>query len=444
VQLLSEFLTIILDNLREIILAFIIAAVTLLVYRESKHVFNWLRSREKLPVSLVNVLASLTRYVVVIIGLLLLVLNLSVVFGLQEPASKAIPGLILASATLLTTWFSVKAVSVIFDWLLKQDKMSPDLVGTVELFVKYSIILLGGFLLFLDLVAALGYGAMITTFFLSWIAENSTGIVFIIILLIVTRIASRILDDFFKDAHMRTRFQPQIVEIAGKVLRYFIYFIVGLILFTTFTTIFGLPTMISQTVVQLLTILVGVSVSFAASGSIGNFIAGLILMSWRPFKEGDRVEVGKGAYGDVVEVDIVFTKVKTIKDEIISVPNLQIIGNSVTNYSSLRRVIVHTSISVGYDVKRNVVEALLIEAASKTEWLLNNPKPFVYVKSLANFWVEYELNAYTERPSKLVAIYSDLHKNILDSFNKASVGLLSPDYLALSHWGRMQAVNAEP
>jgi small-conductance mechanosensitive channel len=436
VQLLSEFLSILIDNLREIIFAFVIAAITLLVYREVKHVFNWVRSTEKLPVSLVDVLESLTRYVAVIIGVLLLVLNLSAVFALQEPASKAIPGLILASATLLTTWFSVKAISVIFDWLLNQEKMSPDLVGTVELFVKYSIILLGGFLLFLDLVAALGYGAIITTFFLSWIAANSTGIVFIIILLIITRIASRIIDDFFKDVHMRTRFQPQIIEITGKVLRYFIYFIAGLILFTTFTTIFGLPTMISQTVVQLLTILVGVSVSFAASGTIGNFIAGLILMSWRPFKEGDRVEVGKGAYGDVVEVDIVFTKVKTIKDEIISVPNLQIIGNSVTNYSSLRRVIVHTAVSVGYDIKRDVVEDLLIEAALNTEWLLNNPKPFVFIKTLANFWVEYELNAYTERPSKLIAIYSDLHKSILDSFNKAGVELLSPHYLSLSHWGK--------
>jgi small-conductance mechanosensitive channel len=436
VQLLSEFLSILIDNLREIIFAFVIAAITLLVYREVKHVFNWVRSTEKLPVSLVDVLESLTRYVAVIIGVLLLVLNLSAVFALQEPASKAIPGLILASATLLTTWFSVKAISVIFDWLLNQEKMSPDLVGTVELFVKYSIILLGGFLLFLDLVAALGYGAIITTFFLSWIAANSTGIVFIIILLIITRIASRIIDDFFKDVHMRTRFQPQIIEITGKVLRYFIYFIAGLILFTTFTTIFGLPTMISQTVVQLLTILVGVSVSFAASGTIGNFIAGLILMSWRPFKEGDRVEVGKDAYGDVVEVDIVFTKVKTIKDEIISVPNLQIIGNSVTNYSSLRRVIVHTAVSVGYDIKRDVVEDLLIEAALNTEWLLNNPKPFVFIKTLANFWVEYELNAYTERPSKLIAIYSDLHKSILDSFNKAGVELLSPHYLALSHWGK--------
>ena len=102
-----------------------------------------------------------------VLGYFLSILNLSAVVALQEPESKAVLGLILASATFLTTWFSVKAISMIFDWLLTQDKRSPDLVGTVELFVKYSIILLGGFLLFLDLVAALGYGAFITTFFLS-------------------------------------------------------------------------------------------------------------------------------------------------------------------------------------------------------------------------------------------------------------------------------------
>ena len=81
-QLLSEFLTLLLDNLREIILAFIITAVTILVYREVKHVFNWVRSTEKLPLSLIDVLESLTRYVAVIVGLLLLLLNLSAVFAL--------------------------------------------------------------------------------------------------------------------------------------------------------------------------------------------------------------------------------------------------------------------------------------------------------------------------------------------------------------------------
>ena len=87
-------------------------------------------------------------------------------------------------------------------------------------------------------------------------------------------------------------------------------------------------------------------------------------MSWRPYKDGDRVEVAGGTYGDVVEVDVMFTKIRTIKDEIVHVPNNQVLGNKFVNYSALPKVIVHQQITLGYDVSRKLVEGLLLEAVS--------------------------------------------------------------------------------
>ena len=111
----------------------------------------------------------------------------------------------------------------------------------------------------------------------------------------------------------------------------------------------GLQT-VAGTLVTLFAVFIGLVVSFAATGSIGNALSGLVVMSWRPFKEADCVEVGGGVYGDVLEVDIMFTRIKTIKNEIVHVPNSQILSNKIVNYSALGKVIVHYQVAIGYDV----------------------------------------------------------------------------------------------
>jgi len=213
-----------------------------------------------------------------------------------------------------------------------------------------------------------------------------------------------------------------------------VYALVLVLVFTNILVMAGLQTL-AGTLVTLFAVLIGLVVSFAATGSIGNALSGLVIMSWRPYGEGDRVEIGNGTYGDVMEVDVMFTKIRTIKDEIIHVPNSQVLGNKIINYSALPKVIVHQEVTIGYEVSRKRVEQLLLEAAKGSEGLLPEPEPFVLVRNLDNSFVAYEVNAYTDRPSELVRTYSSLMKNILDHFERAGIEVLSPEHVTVHRSG---------
>ena len=153
----------------------------------------------------------------------------------------------------------------------------------------------------------------------------------------------------------------------------------------------------------------------------------------RPFQVGERVNVG-GITGDIVEKTFLYTKVRTIKNEEVIVPSLQAIGSANTNYSALapsRGLILHTTVTIGYDAPWRRVHELLLEAARRTADVEKDPAPFVWQTALNDFFVRYELNAYTRRPDRMMHIYAELHQNIQDAFNEGGVEILSPHYLQL-------------
>ncbi len=177
-------------------------------------------------------------------------------------------------------------------------------------------------------------------------------------------------------------------------------------------------------------IFLGLLVSIGSSSFVGNVIAGLTMTYMRAFKIGDRVKI-EDFTGDVVRTWLQVTHIQTPKNEIISVPNSKIISSHVINYSALARdkgLILHTTVGIGYDAPWRQVRALLLMAAEKTAGLLKDPAPFVLQKSLDEFCVTYELNAYTDNPQRMGRTYSDLHKNILDNFNEYQVQILTPAY----------------
>ena len=128
------------------------------------------------------------------------------------------------------------------------------------------------------------------------------------------------------------------------------------------------------------------------------------------------------------------TKIMTSKNAIISVPNAMVLANHIVNYSELaknRGLLLHTTVTIGYDVPWRRVHELLIGAAKATENIEPEPEPFVLQTSLDDFYVSYELNACTSSPNKMPATYSGLHQNIQDAFNEAGVEIMSPHYAAL-------------
>jgi len=185
-------------------------------------------------------------------------------------------------------------------------------------------------------------------------------------------------------------------------------------------------------VFQGVSVFLGLLVSLGSSSAISNLIAGLVITYMRAFKPGDRVKIGETT-GDVIEKTMLVTRVRTAKNEDVTIPNSNILNSHTTNYSSnmeTRGLILHTTITIGYDVSWVKVHELLKNAAKKTQNVLRNPEPFILQTSLDDFYVSYELNVTTRHPALSAQIYSDLHANILDAFNEAQIEILSPHYRA--------------
>ena len=188
-----------------------------------------------------------------------------------------------------------------------------------------------------------------------------------------------------------------------------------------------------------ISIFLGILVSFGSSSAIANVVAGIVMTYMRPFQIGDRVKIAD-TEGDVVSRTLLITRVRTIKNVNVTIPNATVLASHIINYNSSakqRGLILHTSVSIGYDAPWRRVHELLIAAAEATDGVLQNPKPFVFQTALHDFYVNYELNAYTEKPNEMARIYSDLHENIQDKFNEAGVEIMSPHYTALREGNRI-------
>lgn len=184
---------------------------------------------------------------------------------------------------------------------------------------------------------------------------------------------------------------------------------------------------------QGVSVFLGFLFTFGSAGSLSNIIAGIVLTYMRLFKLGDRVKIGD-VVGDVIEKSMLVTRVKTIKNEIISIPNSTVMSSHTINYSNEaemgKGLIMHTTVTIGYDVPWKNMHQALLNAADRTNLLLKDPKPFVLQTSLDDFYVSYQINAYTKDANKQATIYSDLHQNIQDCCNEAGIEILSPHYRA--------------
>lgn len=180
-------------------------------------------------------------------------------------------------------------------------------------------------------------------------------------------------------------------------------------------------------------VFLGVLFSLGSTSAISNIVAGVILTYMRAFKLGDRVKIAD-TVGDVVEKTLLVTRIRTIKNVDVTVPNAMVLGSHITNFSSSAQsygLILHTTVTIGYDAPWRQVHELLISAALATENILELPAPFVLQTSLDDFYVSYQINAYTDKPSVMARTYSELHQNIQEKFNEAGVEIMSPHYSSL-------------
>lgn len=174
--------------------------------------------------------------------------------------------------------------------------------------------------------------------------------------------------------------------------------------------------------------------SLGSTTTIGNLISGIIITYMRPFLIGDFVRID-GREGVVVEKNAFITRLKDIKGNIVTVPNNSILSQQTVNYSAALRhgegTIVHSDFTFTYVVPRETIEQYLLEGAARCERLMKDPKPFVLVTALEDFYTRYEINAYTQEAEQLFEVYSELHKHIVDVFREHHLNPTSSHFVSV-------------
>jgi small-conductance mechanosensitive channel len=181
-----------------------------------------------------------------------------------------------------------------------------------------------------------------------------------------------------------------------------------------------------------ITIFIGVLFSLGSSSLLANVIAGYTMTYRRAFHVGDRIKAGD-LTGDVTEVGLMVTHLRSVKNEELIVPNSLILNSNIVNYTSLARergLVLHTAVGIGYETPWRQVEAMLLLAAERTPGLLREPAPFILQQSLGDYAVNYELNVYCDKPAEMYRLYTELHRCVLDVFNEYNVQIMTPSYIA--------------
>jgi small-conductance mechanosensitive channel len=252
-------------------------------------------------------------------------------------------------------------------------------------------------------------------------------LVFLIVLALVTRFVIRLVRLFFQRVAdgtvMLQNFEPAWAVPTERMVRF------ALIAFALVIAYPYIPGSSSEAF-KGIGVVIGLMFSLGSASVIGNLVAGLGLAFRGAFRVGDRVRIGEHI-GEVAKVQLLTTYLRSPKNEQIIVPNSLILNSEVVNYSALARdagLILHTNVGIGYETPWRQVEAMLLESARRTASVRTQPAPFVLQKKLGDFAVDYEINVYCDDARRMLATYSELHRNILDVFNEYGVQIMTPAY----------------
>lgn len=185
---------------------------------------------------------------------------------------------------------------------------------------------------------------------------------------------------------------------------------------------------------QGVSVFLGLLVSLGSSSAIANIVAGIVITYMRPFKIGDRIRIGD-TVGDVVEKGLLVTRIRSITNEAVTIPNSTLLATKTINYETYSQeegggAMVYVPVSFGFEVPWQDVREILLEAVRRTEGIEQMPAPFVLQMGLSHNGVEYQVGGYTRRSKEMLVLRSTLYANIIDVSTERGVELLSPTYYA--------------
>ncbi|MFQ6106516.1 MAG: mechanosensitive ion channel family protein [Thermoplasmata archaeon] len=343
--------------------------------------------------------------------------------------NSLIPGILFVAVVLLITVVLANILRRFADYLRKsvekrrEGLVGPEALGFVELFLKYLIYVLGGLIAILGGLWLIGEAGF--TDVKEWVNVNILDAIeaanlpylgaLIVVVVAVTLIVLRLTSSLFEDMKRRSKkFSPRVIELLRRLSRYIIWGVSLVVLVFLFLSVILEPSeVILAAVIFLLLVLAGI---FVGIDSIRNALSGIVLMMSDPFDEGDRVKILDDLVCDIKSIDLSLTQVETLRGEIISVPNSELIGKRTVNFSRSETYAMAVEVKVGFDIPYTKVESLLMKAADKTDGIVDEPRPKVFAKSIDDGVILYQLLAYTDKPETMKEVNSKLIYYVQDVF----------------------------
>lgn len=255
----------------------------------------------------------------------------------------------------------------------------------------------------------------------SWLIANWENLILLIIGIVIVCIIYLSLSRKITSLKEQERLEENVAFSLNRGLKAITALIIIGILVAQFGFDFGL-------IAGFMAIAGGTIIGFAAMNTIGNAISGIIVMVSKPFKIGDRIFFNN-QFADVLAIDLIYTRLKTLDNVQISIPNQQLLTTEIDNYGKKNIVRRNCAVTAGYEIAPELIEKALLEASKRVEGILSEPKPYVWITDLLNFSVEYTLFVFTSQIKKIPIIDSKLKQAVLIASKEHEIDLSTPNLI---------------
>ncbi len=251
-----------------------------------------------------------------------------------------------------------------------------------------------------------------------WVLSNFDKVLFSVISIFVGYVIYRIVAREIRVLKDQKRLEEHLAFTLARVAKWVVVFVV----LSAVLAVFGVTLGVFS---GLLTILGGTIIGFAAINTIGNAIAGLIVMTSRPFRVGDRIFFN-GQFADVVAIELIYTKMITLDNVLVSVPNQELLKAEIDNFGKKRTIRRRVTVTPGFEYGSQKVEKALLEAAGKVPRVLKEPKPYVWITNFQNYAVEYTLYVFISDIKALPEIEAELNRTVFETCKRHKIDISTP------------------
>lgn len=253
---------------------------------------------------------------------------------------------------------------------------------------------------------------------LEWLEINLLPIIISIISILIGVLIYRIIRYQINKLVKKEKLAKTTGKNIIRLIKYFIVLIVMSAIIMQFAQTIGLIT-------AMLTLAGGTIIGFATINTLGNAVAGIIIMVSKPFSVGDRIIIND-KMADIIDIRLVYTILRDLDNIKISIPNQKLLTEEIQNYGKDTTIRISVKVTPGFDEDRQKVELVLIKAAKDLPEVLKEPEPYVWINQFQNFAVEYMLFAFIKDIKELPRIHSDLHKKVFDECKKNNIDISTP------------------